>query len=119
MGKKQILISIIIVAIILLAILIWAIAYPYFSSRIDDSTRQSFINETMSYLSTNEDFVSKYGSLISIDSSDKLPIKNENSEQTQYYMDFTCVTENGHFYIRVYHTWDSTWSYSFDEINGN
>ena len=50
MKKTHILILVIVISIILLVISIWAIAYPYFSSRIDNSTRQSFIDETISFL---------------------------------------------------------------------
>lgn len=116
MKKRHIVILIIIFLIILVVISIWAIAYPYFSNRIDNSTRQSFIDQTMSYLSTNQEFVHKYGPLVSINSNDKSPIKNTDSELTQYYMDFTCVTESGSFCIRVYHTWIDTWTYSFKEM---
>ena len=117
MKKTHILILIVLVVVILLVFSIWAIAYPYFLDRIDNSTRQSFINETTSYLSTNEEFINKYGLLVSLESKDKLPIKNETSKLTEYYMDFTCVTENGHYNIRVYHTWSNTWTYSFEEIS--
>ena len=119
MKKTHIAILIISVAIVLLVVSIWAIAYPYFLTRIDASTRQSFVDEARSYLSTNEEFINKYGFLISIESKDELPIKNEIAEQTEYYMDFTCVTEKGHFGIRVYHTWCDTWVYSFEEIDVN
>ena len=78
MKKTYILILIIIAVIILVVISIWTILYPYFSNRIDNSTRQSFIDETVSYLSTNEEFINKYGSFISIESKDNLPIKNED-----------------------------------------
>ena len=117
MKKTHILILVIVVSVILLVISIWAIAYPYFSNRIDNSTRQSFIDETISFLSTDEEFINKYGLLVSIESNDKLPIKNESSEQTEYYMDFNCVTENGAFDIRVYHTFQDTWIYRFEETN--
>ena len=117
MKKQHILILIIILTIIFAVISIWAIAYQYFSNRVDNSTRQSFIDETMSYLSTNEEFTNKYGSLVSIESKDNLPIRNTNVELTEYYMDFTCVTENGNFYVRVYHTWRDSWTYRFEEID--
>ena len=117
--KKRILILVIAVLIILLVISIWAIAYPYFSNRIDNSTRQGFIDETISFLSTDEEFINKYGLLISIESKDKLPIKNELSEQTEYYMDFSCVTENGTFDIRAYHTFQDKWTYRFEETTIN
>lgn len=117
MKKTHILILVIIVLIVLLAISIWAVAYPYFSNRIDNSTRQSFIDETILFLSTDEEFINKYGLLVSIESKDKLPIKNELSKQTEYYMDFNCVTENGTFDIRVYHTFQDMWAYRFEEIN--
>ena len=119
MKKTHILILVIAVSIILLVISIWAIAYPYFSNRIDNSTRQSFIDETISFLSTDEEFINKYGLLISIESKDKLPIKNELSEQTEYYMNFSCVTENGTFDIRVYHTFQDKWTYRFEETTIN
>ena len=119
MKKTHILILVIVISIILLVISIWAIAYPYFSSRIDNSTRQSFIDETISFLSTDEEFINKYGLLISIESKDKLPIKNELSEQTEYYMYFSCVAENGAFDIRVYHTFQDKWTYRFEETSTN
>ena len=64
MKKTHILILVIVISIILLVISIWAIAYPYFSSRIDNSTRQSFIDEKISFLSTDEEFINKYGLII-------------------------------------------------------
>ena len=64
MKKTHILILVIAVSIILLVISIWAIAYPYFSNRIDNSTRQSFIDETISFLSTDEEFINKYGLIV-------------------------------------------------------
>ena len=117
MKKIHVWILVIVVLIILLVVSIWAIAYSYFSNRIDNSTRQSFIDETTLFLSADEEFINKYGALISLESKDELPIKNESSEQTEYYMDFTCVTENGTFDIRVYHTFQDTWTYRFEEIN--
>ena len=117
MKKAHILILVVAVSVILLVISIWAIAYSYFSSRIDNSTRQSFVDETISFLSTDEEFINQYGLLISIESKDKSPIKNESSEQTEYYMDFSCVTENGACDIRVYHTFGDKWTYRFEENN--
>lgn len=114
MKKQYIVILGVIILIIFMVISIWTIAYPYFLKKTDNSTRQSFIDETMLYLSTDEEFISKYGPPVSINSNDKLPIKNTDSKLTQYYMDFTCVTENDSFSIRVYHTWIDTWTYSYE-----
>lgn len=117
MRKPHILVLIIVIVIFLVVISIWAVAYPYFSKRIDNATRQSFVDETILYLSTEEEFVNKYGSLISAESEDKLPIKNKASELKEYYMDFICITDKGQFCIRVYHTWSENWTYKFEEIN--
>ena len=117
MKKAHIWIIIIVIAVILVVISIWAIVYPYFLNRVENSTRQSFIDETVSYLSTEENFVNRYGLLISAESECELPIKNEASKLTEYYMDFICTTEKGQFVIRVYHTWTESWTYRFEEID--
>lgn len=116
MKKKYVIVSIIVVGV-LIWFFIWMIAYTYLLKRTDNSIRQGFINETITYLSTDETFTSRYGALISVESADSIPIENKTSELSQYYMDFTCITQNGQFYIRVYHTWDDMWIYSFEEIN--
>ncbi len=104
---------------IIIGISVWVVFYPYLSKRMNNSTRQVFVDQTISYLSSDQTFINKYGTLVVAASPDYQPIKNESFEQTQYYMDFICITERGQCTIRVYHTWVEHWTYEFEEIEMN
>ena len=119
MKKNRVYLISIAAAACLIFVSVWAIGYSYLSGRLNNDIRELFIEESTSYLSSDEDFKNQYGLLISLESQDKMPIENKGSALTEDYMDFRCVTDRGEFQIRVYHTWSDGWSYRFEELGAD
>lgn len=115
MKKKNIFILISVIAIALF-VLAWTIGYSLLSDRVDDATRNGFVNEAQAFLANDDTFLTNYGEIISMTSEDDMPHKNQEAEQTEYYMDFKCTTNRGEFLIRVYHVWNDGWSFRYDEL---
>ena len=116
--KKRTILIIIIAGIVLYAA-VWGVAYSYATQKMNNIEREGFIEEAVEYLNSNEEFLSQFGVLIQAKSDDKMPIKNKESANTQYYMDLICTTEKGQFNIRAYNTYTDGWSWSFEQIDNN
>lgn len=118
MRKKDIwlIVTVVVVVFVLIPWAIYAIAYPYASRMVDKATRQGFIEECKEYLSSNDDFADSYGTIVSLEPENDMPIKDKESELDVYYMDFVCITDRGEYYIRVNHIWNDGWSFSYEEI---
>ena len=112
--KKRILI---IVAVIVIAIITWCILFTLLSRRVDNATRQGFINDCEAFLLSDETFIENYGTLVSINSDDEMPTQISNGEYNKYYMNFTCTTQKGEFNIRVHLAYDNGWVFSYEELN--
>lgn len=119
MKKTRVWILAVVIAVILIIVSIWVVGYRYLSNRIDNSTRQSFIDESELFLLSDDDFKNEYGTLISMESEDQMPVKNDAVDLTEYYMDFICTTSKGEFNIRVYHTWNDGWSFKYEDLQSN
>ena len=119
MKKSHILLLSAIIFAVVITVAAWTIGYSYLSNRLDNSTRQSFIDESERFLTSDNNFKSDYGALISLETGDKMPIKNNSSELTEYYMDFICKTNKGKFKIRVYHIWNDEWLFKYEDLQSD
>lgn len=109
----------ILLAVFIIAVAVWGVLYSLLSSRIDNATRQGFINDCETFLLTDDNFISNYGNLISLTSNDDMPTEIEKGEHKQYYMNFVCTTDRGEFDIRVYLTFENEWTYSYEDLIKN
>ena len=118
MGKKRVWIIVAIISAVVIACwAVFAIGYPYASRMVNNATRQGFIEECKKYLLSDDDFIDNYGTLISLESENKMPLEDKKAELQTHYMDFVCVTDRGEYDIRVYQIWDDGWYCSYEEID--
>ena len=118
MKKRQIVL--IVMGAVVLFYLLWFITFSLIIGITYNGRKRAFSEGARAYLSTNEEFISQYGHLISANTDDRKPKENKNSELDEYYMDFVCVTDRGQYFIRVVHVWnDGWWTYRFEYIGAN
>ena len=111
MKRKRI---IIVIISIILFYTICISGYIYMSKRMDNVERRGFILDAQEYLTTNEEFTQKYGKIVSFEAiDDEGPTPSEKQDETEYYMDFRCVTEKEELLIRIYHVWNDGWSFYY------
>ena len=117
MSKKTALTGAIIILVIWFAI--WGFGYWYLHQQVNTASTRGFIQDATGYLSGDDSFSDKYGQLSEMNAVSEAPVNNEGAATREYYMDFTCTTDQGEFSIRVFQYWDEAgeiWLLRYEEL---